>query len=437
MKDIAMVVLPLAAIAVNFYVLIQCLPRKRSFAFTVSVLAALFVVFFVLELTVLRALLPEWRLGIDLRLLLWLLPIVLLFKGLFFQKVFMYFVPVTVVLDMTFLGRLFAAPFMAYGDSWYWFAISAISIALFALYVMLTWKFGRYIIERLFAFGTEKEWALYAFAAAGCYYILVAIGPLLAENMAVNLFFFFFILWSLFILCFALLNAHDKYKQKYEADFAHNIISTGRGHYQKVAEQYNALQIIKHDYKYHLSAVRNLLRRGETEKIDEYLGDLQMRLLATDMPYYCANTVINSLVADYAERCLKSDIAFDVSVSLPEDFSFPNYEMCIVLGNLLENAVEACQKLTSERKIQLYMKPQGGQLAIMVRNTFDDAGLLMNDGEFVSAKKNGGFGLRSVQAVVERFGEEFIVKHEEGDFIAFVLWKNAQGGTLSSSGADR
>jgi sensor histidine kinase regulating citrate/malate metabolism len=53
--------------------------------------------------------------------------------------------------------------------------------------------------------------------------------------------------------------------------------------------------------------------------------------------------VINSLAADYALRCVEMEIKLDVSINIPKDFSVPNYEMCIVLGNLLENAVEACQ----------------------------------------------------------------------------------------------
>ena len=101
-----------------------------------------------------------------------------------------------------------------------------------------------------------------------------------------------------------------------------------------------------------------------------------------------------------------------------------------MLGNLLENAVEACQKpdSPSERKIELVIKPQGEQLAVMVQNTFD--GRVVKDGEqLVSTKKDGGghgyrqgLGLQSVKAVVERYGDIFRFDYDDQWFRACVCF---------------
>ena len=101
--------------------------------------------------------------------------------------------------------------------------------------------------------------------------------------------------------------------------------------------------------------------------------------------------------------------------------------MCIVIGNLMENAVKACQKIEANRQIKLVIKPKGEQLALMVRNTYD--GIVIKDGEkFISAKKdekNSGIGLESVAAVVKNYGEMLHIEHDSEWFNVYVLWKSS------------
>jgi len=197
---------------------------------------------------------------------------------------------------------------------------------------------------------------------------------------------------------------------------------------KKISEQYDALLVMKHDYKYHLNAALELMKSGENDKGVEYLTGLQTELTKYEMPKYCQNQVLNSLFSYYADVCRKFEIKCDIKTGIPDYFSLPNYEMCIVLGNLLENAVEACQKLAANRQIELVIKMQGDQLAIKVSNTFD--GNVIKDGEkFVSTKGDGsncGIGLESVAAVVQRYGEMFHITHDSRWFNVYMVWK--QGG---------
>jgi len=89
--------------------------------------------------------------------------------------------------------------------------------------------------------------------------------------------------------------------------------------------------------------------------------------------------------------------------------------ICIVLGNHLKNAVEACEKITGKRMIQLVIKPQGEQLAIIVKN---NANKSSNNGNI--PQKNGGLGLRSIQSVVDRHNGDMITEYTEEEFKVFV-----------------
>ena len=100
--------------------------------------------------------------------------------------------------------------------------------------------------------------------------------------------------------------------------------------------------------------------------------------------------------------------------------------MCIILGNLLENAVEACQK-TEGGKIELMTRTQGAHLAVMVKNSFNGT-VAEENGQPVSTKKNSnghgyrrGYGLRSVGAIAARYGGNVFTEWDTGTFTAYVM----------------
>jgi hypothetical protein len=192
--------------------------------------------------------------------------------------------------------------FKKHGDYWEWLAMTALSVIMISVYIVLIRKFGKRLFERLFVYENRKEWILYALSAF-IYFIIVEFSSELIEtHLALCFIIFFIVWWGIVILCFAINNTHEKTKQKYEADFSRDIIASGRDHYQQMNEQFNALRILKHDYKFHLNTALNMLRKGEIEKSDEYLRGLQTVLQEEDILFYCDNPVINSLIADYARR---------------------------------------------------------------------------------------------------------------------------------------
>jgi sensor histidine kinase regulating citrate/malate metabolism len=215
--------------------------------------------------------------------------------------------------------------------------------------------------------------------------------------------------------------AKSALKAKDETDkFAHAIVSTGSGYYQKMDEMHDKLRALRHDYKYHLNAVSGLLRGGNHDELENHLKDLESGLDDTELEKYCQNNVINALVASYEERCRALDIKFDVDIGILHTLSVPDYELCVIVGNLLENAVEASEKLSEGREIGLAARSTEAQFILMVRNRFD--GNIRQDGETPESQKaNGGVGLQSVKTVAARYGGELLTEWEENTFRAFVM----------------
>jgi signal transduction histidine kinase len=347
-----------------------------------------------------------------------------LFKAPLFQKVFAFSLQMVCVISSAILingivESIFGTEGMAYTIA------QLIGLALvFIVNVVPLIKYSDLIREKLLFHGSQKEWALYS-AVELLSFGMMALAVSAVPDRRASIAFVFFILLSSAVLCFAIINTHEKTKKKIEADFAVSLISNARGHYQKMNEIQDTLRILRHDYKYHLNVVKGMLGSGHTEEAGRYLADIEEQFADTELPVYCLNSAVNTLLTTYAERCEKLGIQYDVEIHLPDELPLPNYELCVVLGNLLENAVEACEKCTDGRRMELVMKQLGRQLVIKAANSLNRERNPAGNTEMgnvlpASTKTDGGFGLRSVKTVAEKYRGELIFDRDEDMFTVYV-----------------
>jgi len=425
MKEIVIGVIPLLTVCTNIIVMMFCLTPKKSEFFIIMIFTLMTAFNGLINIPLILNGYIELEKRINIfQSLLYLPLMILVFKELLFQKTFAFFMLMTIITFFRLFAVILSRLFIPYEENTYYLSLLIITFVLYSLYIIFVSKYLKKAFKKVFVHGHTKEWILYSLSAAASWIIMYFIHFLFAFNLILSLAIMVFVMWSFIILCYAIINVHEKTKQKYAADYSRDIINAGRDHYQRMNGQFDALRIMKHDYKFHLRTALDMLKSGNLEKSKEYLSGLHEQIENKELPNFCGNAVINSLVSDYAGKCKELNIEFNVSISIPQEFTVMNYEMCIVLGNLLENAVEACQALERNRQIKLVLKPKGEQLILMVRNTFD--GRVVLDGEkFVSTKRDdsGGIGLESVKAVVDRFGEMFRINYDNEFFSVFVLWK--------------
>ncbi|MCL2801082.1 MAG: GHKL domain-containing protein [Treponema sp.] len=424
MKEAAFIILPVIMVCTNLIIMLLSLPRKKPLSFILLACGAMIAVNAIADIFIAKHGFSETaRNFLFLRTLPYLPLIIWLFNGFIFQKMFAFFMQITLTSMLNIVIGTLVIGFMQYGEQVYFLSLMIISFIVFFVYVILVWRFGRQLLERLFAYGHSKEWALYSLSAAITFFILEIISRLFfgnIYNLPAALIILLFVLWSFIILCFAIINTHEKTKKQYEAEFARDIISSGREHYQKMNEINETLRIMRHDYKYHLNTISELLNSGNKSDIESYLADIQNQLSEKVLYFYCSNTVINALLVSYSERCIKQNTKYSVNISMPQTITVPNYEMCIILGNLLENALNACQNIETNRFIELAIKTQGEHLAVMVKNSFNGI-VTETEGSLISPKKGGGFGLRSVKAVSSRYNGELIIEWDSKTFTAYVM----------------
>lgn len=194
---------------------------------------------------------------------------------------------------------------------------------------------------------------------------------------------------------------------------------------QMATLQYNLDQMKKtrHDYRHHLITIKGLLEEQKPdcalEYINEYLGSFE----ALSTVQYCSNISSNAILNYYIHLARNQGIGVETSISLPEALPMPDTDFCTILGNLLSNAVEACERQTSGIPSIAINIGQAGKsmIALSIRNTYTHA-IRLKDGRFLSSKRDDlGTGTSSVRYLVERYHGILKFTYENGIFEASLL----------------
>ncbi|MDR0442251.1 MAG: hypothetical protein LBH44_02455, partial [Treponema sp.] len=212
-----------------------------------------------------------------------------LLKGGFFQKLFAFFLPYFSVMWLFTVIETTLKLLMEYGTTAYYTTLTAATLAVLAGFTALLIKFGPPLFKRLFELGRPLEWAAYSLRTLFSFFLLMFFRfALIKDNISPLLYILFlvFIMWSFIDLCLAILNTHEKSKQKHEADFARYITSSRHEHYHKMNEMYDTLSMLHNDYKYHLNTISELMNKMEIDEIKKYLSDAQAQLPDTGIPRY-------------------------------------------------------------------------------------------------------------------------------------------------------
>ncbi|MCR5089599.1 MAG: GHKL domain-containing protein [Oscillospiraceae bacterium] len=168
-------------------------------------------------------------------------------------------------------------------------------------------------------------------------------------------------------------------------------------HYEEIRQQ-------RHDMRHHLRTLDTLLSQGDYERTRLYLQSAADLIPDYQPEILCDNVFVNSTLCFYLQRAREAVIQISIDVQVPsENPNISDASLCVVFGNLLENAIEASGRLpATERSIVLSARVIGDMLFISLDNAFDGQ-FKKKDGDYLSGKHAGtGTGLVSVRSIAER-----------------------------------
>lgn len=189
---------------------------------------------------------------------------------------------------------------------------------------------------------------------------------------------------------------------------------------------------LRHDYRQHTRVISELAAGGNIEEIKHYVQSADQMYMTTDGGRLTANAELDALLQHYRRCVADTSIDFKTKLELPKHIGIPSADMGIVLGNLLENAVDAaleCEKAAAHRSpsgasctsagnpyVFVGGHARAGMLVLAIDNTY--AGDVWEaGGRFASTKHKGpGLGISSAQQIVESHGGVFSITHDAGIF---------------------
>lgn len=194
--------------------------------------------------------------------------------------------------------------------------------------------------------------------------------------------------------------------------------------YESLTNSIEQARATRHDLRHQLAAISAMAESKEYEKLQEFVEQYR-RSVPTDKDIVlCENYAANSVIRHYIALAHEEGIStIDMRCVLAQDSGIEDTDLCVLLGNLLENAIEGCKTIPIEkRKIKLRISPHAGNLMLTVDNTFDGA-VQKGNGEYLSRKRQNrqkGIGLASVAAITDKYNGSLNIDEKNGWFMVSV-----------------
>lgn len=179
----------------------------------------------------------------------------------------------------------------------------------------------------------------------------------------------------------------------------------------------------RHDLKNHLSVIESLVQKDEKEKVIEHIA-MMMDVCVKRKEYaFSGNMVIDSILNFKLQEAEQNGITVNSELIIPEYLNVSSFDMTIILGNIIDNAINAAKKLEENRKIDLKIKYNKSRLLIKLDNTYDGKVVYKNN-ELVTShadKDNHGIGLRNVRKAIEKYDGTMEIGHTNEFFSIMIL----------------
>lgn len=204
------------------------------------------------------------------------------------------------------------------------------------------------------------------------------------------------------------------------AAYQQELIQT---HYQEVENMYQQVRGWRHDYRNHIQAMKVLLVQNNLEGLQEYLDQLDTDLNTVDTVIKTGNSMADAILNSKISLAKAKKINVQVTAHIPVELKMSEIDVCCIIGNLFDNAIEASLLLPEEqRMIRVYMEMKNTQLYISFTNFTAGKKLTKINNRFTTTKGDGhGLGLIRIDNIIERLDGYLSRNSEDGAFTTEIL----------------
>lgn len=187
-------------------------------------------------------------------------------------------------------------------------------------------------------------------------------------------------------------------------------------YYQDREKTYTEIRRFKHDYTNHINCIRSMIKAGRYDDISEYLGEITNMFPSNKLLFNTGNFISDAILSDKQNSVKSENITIQFDGTIPN--SINETDLCIILGNAIDNAIEASRALTGEKIIAVYGGFSHSYFILTVTNPTDNT-VNNNNGLPFTTKANKsehGFGLLNIKSVVDKYNGYMKIDNKDNTF---------------------
>ncbi|HHD2753345.1 TPA: sensor histidine kinase [Clostridium perfringens] len=233
---------------------------------------------------------------------------------------------------------------------------------------------------------------------------------------------------SLGIVYFCIYRKYKNNNLEYKLKILENQLDYQKNYYESMIDNYDDGKKALHDMNNHMSVIKYFLENEDYKSMQEYVNSLSNRVPSNKDKKICGNKIVNAICVEKAYICKEKNINISFDIVIEKELNIDIIDICTVFGNLIDNAIEACDKNLGEKFIQVSSRVHLNKLHVKVINSKENKVKKCN-GKFISSKddiKNHGIGIENVkQAVSKNEGYiEFKDSKNMFDVTLYMTFKN-------------
>ena len=197
--------------------------------------------------------------------------------------------------------------------------------------------------------------------------------------------------------------------------------------YEMLEEQYRQSKRLRHDMKNHIIALSGLFLSKEWEKLGNYLKKMEDSGLESGSDI-TGNKAVDALLYQKRKRAEQKNIKWECDVQIPKAWGINEFDLCVLFGNILDNALEACERLGSSEPncredcfISVHAKTVKKCFFLEVKNSMDRNESYKNGWTNKENPLEHGIGLLNVRDVADKYNGAVNIESEEGIFVITIL----------------
>ena len=187
--------------------------------------------------------------------------------------------------------------------------------------------------------------------------------------------------------------------------------------YRSVYDNYEVQRKRAHEYKNQIMCMEALLQKKEYAELEKYITEIGGKLTDADSNINTNNTLIDAIINTKYREMEEQGILLVMKFNEMADLWMDDEDVVVILSNLLNNAIEACEKC-EEKTVKMKLMKESDDIIISVRNTYN--GEIVMKGDEIQTSKNDkaehGLGIKNVIEAVEKYGGSYSINHDDKEF---------------------